>query len=325
MAKKDPLEDKLEHLSRLRQQDDSEVIRNGLRAALTQKRYGLLVAKAADLVAELGVTGLEREKQEAFFRLTRDPLKRDKGCAGKTALAKALVEMEQSAPEVFATGLRFVQPEPSWGGSTDTAAQLRGWCAHGLVRMRHPRAVLRITPLLVDPERPTRLAAVDALGDSGQAAAEALLRLKVLTGDEEPEVIAECFNSLLRLEPERSLPFIGDFLDSEDPTVAEAAALALGDSRSEEAIEILEGRLEVTLDEDRQRSLYLALALTRRQRAMDLLVDAVSQGSMGRARAALKALALNRHDDSLRAKLREYLDSRPDRVLEQIWRQDYEA
>ena len=325
MAKKDPLEEKLEHLSKLRQEDDPKVLQAELKAALTQKRYGLLVAKAADLIAELGIAGLDREMQDAFLRLTRDPLKKDKGCAGKTSLAKALVELEQPASEVFLVGLRFVQPEPSWGGSTDTAAQLRGWCAHGLVRMRHPRAVLKITPLLVDPERPTRLAAVDALGDSGQAAAEALLRLKVLTGDEEPEVVAECFTSLLRLEPDRSLSFIGDFLDAKDPAVAEAAALALGDSRSEEAIDLLESRLEVTLDEDRQRSLYLALALTRRQRAIDRLVDEVEQGSMGRARAALKALALHRHDDSLREKLRGFLDSRPDRVLEQIWRQEYDA
>ena len=324
MAKKDPLEDKLELLSKLRQEDDSDVIRKELKTALTQKRYGLLVSKAADLVAELGMGELSPQMEEAFHRLSRDPLKKDKGCAGKTSLVKALVELEQPSAEVFLAGARYVQLEPVWGGTTDTAAQLRGWCAHGLVRMRHPEAVLHLTRLLVDPERPTRLAAVDALGDSGQTAAEALLRLKVLVGDDEVEVVAECFNSLLRLEPHRSLSFVGDFLASDEPAIAEGAALALGDSRSDEAVDLLVKRLEITLGEDQQRSLYLALALTRRQRALDLLIDEVEQGPIGRARSALKALALNRHDESLRERLRQHLDSRRDRSLEQIWHQDFE-
>lgn len=325
MARRDPIEERLAHLAALRQEDDGDKVRSELEAALVQKRSGLLVAKAAELVAELGVDGLAEQMEGAFPRLLVDPLKRDKGCLAKTALAKALVELERPASEIFLAGVHYVQLEPVWGGSTDAASALRGWCAHGLVRMRHGEAMLEIAPLLVDPERPARIAAAEALGDSGQLAAEALLRLKIHSGDEEPEVVGECFTSLLRLEPERSLPFVGRFLADGDPAVAEGAALALGESRREEAIDLLQDRLEVTVDADVRRALYLALALTRRERAIDLLVKEVESGPSGRAAQALRALALHRFDDGLRERLRELVVARRDRVLEKVWEEELET
>ena len=325
MARRDDIEERLAQLSGLRREPDAGEVRRGLKAALTQKRSGLLVAKAAELAAELSIDDMAPQMEEAFHRLLRDPIKRDKGCLGKTALAKALVELEQPASEIYLQGVSFVQMEPTWGGSVDVASQLRGWCAHGLIRARHPRALLEVTALLVDPERPARLAAVDALGDSGREGAEAVLRLKVLSGDSEPEVVAECFNSLLRLDAERSLDFVAEFLASDDEALAEGAALALGDSRLEGAIDLLHQQLELTVDQDRQRSLYLGLALTRRQRAVDILLQTVEDESIGRAEAALPALALHRHDEGLSERLRELVSERRSRALEKIWREEFEA
>ena len=273
MARRDPTEEQLSRLVALREENDRQRVREELDRALQQKKSAVVVARAAELVAELGVDGLAPSLEAAFRRLLVDPFKRDKGCRGKTAVAKALVELEQPASEIFLTGITYRQMEPVWGGSEDVASQVRGWCAHGLVRMRHADAILAVTPLLVDSERPARLAAVDALGDSGQVAAQAVLRLKVLSGDEEPEVLGECFNSLLRLDAERSLDFVAGFLESDEPAWAESAALALGESRLEEAIDPLRRQLEVTVDSELRRSLYLGLSLTRRERALEILVD----------------------------------------------------
>lgn len=331
MTRRDTTEEGLAALAALRQEDDPEVVRQQLTVALSQKRSGLLVARAAKLLVELGrgfdqgldAASLLPTMEGAFRRLLVNPLKRDKGCFGKTELAKALVELEQPATETFLSGLRFVQLEPVWGGSVDAASSLRGWCAHGLVRSRHPEAMLRLAPLLVDGERPTRLAAAEALGDSGQMAAEALLRLKVTSGDDEPEVIGECCQSLLRLEPQRSWPFVAELLDHPEPSTVEAAALALGESRLEEVIEPLRRRLEATVDDDLQRSFYLALALTRRQQAIDLLEEEVDEGPIGRARWALVALAMHRHDEALHQRLSEHVKRRRDKELERIWREDF--
>lgn len=327
MARRDPIEERIAQLAELRQEDDRDVILKELESTLTQKRSGLLVARAAKMVGELAhsfdLQSLVPTMEGAFRRLLVDPLKRDKGGLGKTELAKALVEMDQPAVEVYLAGIGYVQMEPVWGGSVDVASQLRGWCAHGLVRMKHSEAMLRVAPMLVDSERPTRLAAAEALGDSGQLAAEAVLRLKTVAGDEEPEVVGECFQSLLRLEAQRSWPFVVEFLKDDEPAIIENAALALGESRLKEVIEPLRTSVEETIDSDLQRSLYLALSLTRRQEAIDFLEQEVEEGSLGRARQALAALALHRHEDGLRQRLQEHVESRRDRELRRIWQEEF--
>ena len=40
-----------------------------------------------------------------------------------------------------------------------------------------------------------------------------VLRLKVLTGDVEPDVLSECFSGLLLIEPTENLAFVCEFLD----------------------------------------------------------------------------------------------------------------
>lgn len=332
MAKTDPIEDKLRRLTALRQETDPAAVATALGRALDQKSSGLIAAKAADLTAELGqgdltetaVARLIEKMRSAFDRLMIQPVKRDKGCLGKTAIARALASLDVPAQDLYIAGLRHVQLEPIWGGSVDTAAELRGHCALAMVRTHGPDAVLEVATLLADAERPTRLAAAEALGDSGDKAAEAVLRLKAVTGDEEPEVVGACFQSLLRLNPERSLDFVGQFLGHNEPAVAEAAALALGESRIEAAVPMIHESLEVTVDADIQRVLYLALALSRRENALEILVDEVADGPIGRARGALTALALHRHQQELYRQLESLVEERRDRELGQIWRERFQ-
>lgn len=327
MPKRDPIEERLSVLAQLRDEDDTDVVCRELQQSIEQKRSGLLVSRAAKMVAELAgehdLTPLVPSLKGAFQRLLVDPVKRDKGCLGKIEICHALVEMEEPASGVYLAGIHCVQREPVWGGSVDVGAALRGWSALGLVRMRHGEAMLRVAPLLADPEHPTRKAAAEALGDSGQMAAEAVLRLKVASGDEEPEVLGACFESLLRLDGPRSCPFVLAYLNDAEPAVVEAAALALGESRLEEAIEPLLACVERSMDEDLQRSIYLALALSRRPAARDALEAVVEEGPIGRARLCLSSLALQRHEGGLRERLRASLDCRPDRGLERIWAQEW--
>lgn len=326
MARRDPIEERIAALAELRRETRVDVVCKQLQAALVQKRSGLLVSRAAKMTAELAtefdLTPLVSALEGAFRRLLVDALKRDKGCLGKIEICRALVEMGQPSSEVFLAGIEWIQMEPVWGGSVDTASQLRGWSAHGLIRMRHADALLRVAPLLADGERPARLAAADALGDSGQLGAEAVLRLKAVSGDEEPEVTGECFQSLLRLDAQRSRPFVVGFLHHREPAVVEAAALALGESRLPEVVEPLRECAEATVDADIQGSLYLALALTRRGAALDILLQTVEDGALGRARRALAALALHRHDDGVRRRLQAAVEERDDGELQRIWRQD---
>ncbi len=109
------------------------------------------------------------------------------------------------------------------------------------MRLNYRDVLLLLVDLLADEEKPARVAAAQALGATGAAAAIPLLRFKVHAGDSEPEVIAECFNALIGMAPADSIPFVAGFLtppprQKGDDAIQEAATLALGESRRPEAL-----------------------------------------------------------------------------------------
>ena len=48
------------------------------------------------------------------------------------AIARALFALDYDGEGLYLAGMRHVQMEPGWGGSSDTAVELRGMCAMGL-------------------------------------------------------------------------------------------------------------------------------------------------------------------------------------------------
>src|ERR1700691_705953 len=89
-------------------------------------RNNLLVSKAAALTLHHRLTSLIPDLAAAFPRFLENAAKSDPQCWAKNALAKTLAGFEYQEPELFLTGMRHVQLEPVWGGSTDTAGTLRG-------------------------------------------------------------------------------------------------------------------------------------------------------------------------------------------------------
>ena len=234
------------------------------------------------------------------------------------AIAKALRRAEQHPDEVFLVGVRLRQYEPVWGGRVDTAAELRGVCAMALMEEHHPRGPVEVAQLLADPEAAARTAAARALGACGRTeVAEPLLRLRVEIGDAEPQVMGECLAALLQVAPRESLPYVADFLGARDDAIAEVAALALGESRLDGALEPLCTQAERTLGSgDRRAVLLLAIAMLRTDAAWSWLVEQVQAGARGPAVAALRALATFKHDPRLHARVSEAVALRTGEPLE---------
>ncbi len=298
MPKSDHLESQLAALNALRvasMTPDSVVL---LRKALGDKNSHVM-ATAAEIVAENELSELEADLAKAFGALLKQPAKADPGCRAKHALADALYHLESAAEEVFLPGARHIQLEPVWGGQADTAAALRGVCGLGLVRMHHRHALIVLADLLADPEPDARIAAARALGYSGDLAAAPLLRFKARSGDERPEVVYECFLALLKVDAEIALPFVAGFLRQADPALAESAALALGESRQDGALEVLCAAWEDTFDADIRRILLLAIATLRSEAAIDYLLDMVREGARPHAEAALEALRMYQPDPAI--------------------------
>ncbi len=285
---------------------------------------GLIVAEAARASAELGLSELVPELLRAYDRLFEDANKRDPRCAGKLAIVEALLKLEAGGPEPFLRGLRHAQHEPAFGGAVDTAAALRGLCAHGLFgRMIQQEALLEVVPLLVDPEPAARAEAANAIGDGAGVEVEATLRLKVLAGDAEPEVLSACFKGLLKAGRERSVAFVAGRLDPARGPEAELAALALGESHLEAALPALREVADAR-DPGLRRAALVGLALGRLTEATAFLLGRVG-GDERVAREAIAALGVHKYDERLRERAREAVAARGDDRLDEAFARAFGA
>jgi HEAT repeat protein len=295
------LEEQLDRLAELRGQPPSPEGRAEVGKCLGSK-MNLVAAKAARIAGEWLVAEVAPQLLEAFDRFMVKPEATDKRCAAKIEILKALCKLEYGSPAIFRRGLRHVQMEPTWGGSVDTAAEVRALGAMGLAQTDYPEALEEIVPLLLDPERDARIGALRAIAASGLPGGTLLLRLKALSGDE-PEILGECFAGLLRAAPAPSLEFVAKFLDHREEAAAEAAALALGDSRLETGFAVLREAFERTRAQSLRRILLVAIALLRRENAIDYLLDLVRHGEGLTSADAVAALAMYEKDPTLQARL----------------------
>lgn len=281
-----------------------------LKAAL-QSTTGFVVAAAAHLVEQHLLEAAVPELAPAFERLCDQPARRDPGCRGKLAIAKALHALDHWEERVFVAGLRYHQLE-GWG-QEDTAAELRGVCGLAHAHFARADALDVLAALLTDLQRTARIAAAQALGDAGRRDASALLRFKLLIGDDEPAVLAACLESLFALARDASYDFVVRLLAAHDER-AEVAALALGGARFADAFDELTGWCVGATPEQRHRIGYLALALLRSEPATDYLLDAIRSHGRLDAVAAARALATFKDDASVVDRVRAAAGEQRDRA-----------
>ena len=232
---------------------------NALRKALREKN-NYLVARAAAVAGDLRLTAFIPDLLAAYDRFFARAAETDKQCWAKIALARALRDLEHKEASPFLRGLRHVQEEGTYGGSVDTAAPLRGICALALLNTDLLKFELlsAVLPLLRDAEKTARVDAVRTLGALGSAEGALLLRLLVLCGDPEPEVIGECFAALFGLQGAGAVEFVAGYLTHRELGVEAAAALAV--AREPAALAALREAWERPLNREVRRALVLSLA-----------------------------------------------------------------
>jgi hypothetical protein len=309
MGRKRSLEETLAVLRRLREQPRSAASLAELRGVLAaESSHG--VARAAALVAELELEALVPALAAAFPRFLRDLPKSDPGCSAKTAIVEALRRLGQDEPELYRRAAAHVQMEPVFGGRVDTAVDLRGAAALALAETGGRDVPALLAELLADPEPPVRISAARAVAAYGSDAGVPLLRLKALSPEPEPRVVSECLLALLRLDLAGQSAFVTGFLAKRDE-LAEAAALALGESRSAEGLAALRGWLPEAARRGLARTALFAAASLRRDDAADWLLDLVRDEPPAVAREAIGALA-TLGSEALAARSREAAAARPE-------------
>jgi hypothetical protein len=316
MAKAPPIEQQLLDLSALRGDAKSSTAREKFTHALAGKN-NLLAARAATIVAETEQPDFLPVLLIAFDRFFAAGS--DKGCAAKTAIADALYTLGENDAAPFLRGIRHVQMEPTYGGQVDSAAALRGTCGLGLVRSGYRDVLLELVPLLMDREPQTRQMAVRAVIYANQDHGALLLRMKVLAGDENLDVIAESLSGLMKLTPAKSIDFVKRFLDDPNSSTAESAAIAIGGSRTLAAFELLRAHWEREIRAETRAPLLLGIAMTRQAPAIDFLLQRIQEDSIRPAADAVSALAMYKHDESVKARVDAAVKERQDSVLSQAF------
>jgi hypothetical protein len=322
MAKNDPIERALNRLSELRHADPSDTQTAELREFL-RNRGNLVVAKAAVVIRELSLVALIPDLVAGFSKFMADAPRLDKRCAALTAIASALYELDYVEPEPYLAGIKHVQLEGLYGPPVDEAAKLRAVSAQGLLRTRHADRLSEVVQLLIDREPAARIGAIRALGVNGGEAGVLLLRLKVLTGDTEPAVMAECFSALLVAAADKSVKFVANYIDSDDEATAEAAMLALGESRLPAAYSVLKEKWNRTVLMPVKRALLAAMAALKLEEAIAFLISLVESANAETAAAAVEALCIYRHNERVSESVRTAALTRKEKAIVEEYRDSF--
>ena len=283
----------LAQLEALRTADPSTTL-EPIRKALTH-RNNFIVAKAAKLAAAHNHRALADEIAAPFSRFLADGAKSDPQCWAKNAIVETLAAFEYQEPEIFLTGMKYIQLEPTWGGPSDTAGTLRGYCAVALVQCRslsNTQVLTHLTPLFADKQLSVRVNAARAVEQIGTDASALLLRLRAELASDEPELLGACYSGVLRLEGPGVIPWAAKFLTNPNPrdppdAASAEAAFAIAETRAEAAATLLIATHKRTRDPDFRGTLLAALALTRQEKAIDYLFDEIADGNKT-AREALE-------------------------------------
>ena len=316
MPGKRKFEEQLAALDALRQLPPEAAI-EPLRKALAN-RNNFRVAKAADLIRGFNLTQLTPELLVAFDRFFEDPIKTDPQCWAKNAISRALAAFEHQDATVFLRGMKHIQPEPSYGGSSDSAGTLRATCALALVQCRsliETDLLVHLVELLGDKDKAVRAEAVRAIEQVGSPSAALLLRLRAILDsnlksrksgqppEEEPEVLGACYSGVLRIEGVSAIPWVSRFLAAADDSAAEAA-LAIAGTHSPQGFEVLRNRFTEESDPWFRSVLLSAMALTRQDAALEFLLDLVRTESL-QAEAAIEAILRSAPSDEINKRLKE--------------------
>ena len=272
-------------------------------------RNNFLVSKAARLAGDLELTQLLPDILIAYDRFFTDAVKTDPKCWAKEALAKALVKLGHRSKDAYLRGMRHHQMEPSFGPPIDTAAVLRGTCAHALVDCPGISDADLLTALLeplTDDDKTVRMEAARAIGNVGGVSAMLLMRLRAMQGNDQPEALGAVYSALLSLEGAAAVPLVAKALEAGDEAAGEAA-FALSEQRSAEALAALLARLRDSADPWFTTVLLSAIALTRLPEAVDFLLAKIA-GDNRDAVDAMEAIARIAPGDELRARITEAVE-----------------
>jgi hypothetical protein len=308
VARADPTREALTRLAEIRSEPDTPEALDTLRGAVAGKPNAV-AARAATICGEAGLHVLVPELEAAFERYLVDPLRSDPSCLAKGAIVDALARLG-SGDDTLIAATRHIQQEPTNEEPIDTAAGMRAAAVLALAERNHPRALEIASDLLADKEPSARRGALTSFRTLPSEGAAALLRYKALrflrrpdyqSQQESAEEIAEALASLLVCSP-GSLPFVTSLLLEGDSETATLAAIAIGESSSGRALEVLKAAFERRLEAEVRQAILASVGMLRVEGASDFLLEVVAGQNQALALVALDSLMPFLRDPAVKAR-----------------------
>lgn len=291
-----------------------------LRKALKDK-INLIAAKAAQVAGETQSPELIPDLLAALDRFFENGAERDKQCAAKIAIGRALAQLDYRDHAPFLRGMRYRQLEASWGEPVDTAIPLRGICALALAAcndLTRAQIFRYLIDPLMDKTAVVRVEAVRAIAALDGEEAALMLRLKARLGDEDPSVVGQAFDSLIEVEREGALPFVAEFLREGEEELQAEAALSIGSSRLAGGVDLLLEELPRIRRQLVRNVVLRGLSASRQARAIEFLIGLLTQDSAD-AMGAIDALAMHRDSAALRGPIEDAAKQASAEVQARFW------
>jgi hypothetical protein len=132
----------------------------------------------------------------------------------------------------------------------------------------------------------------------------------MLIGDKDPEVMSDCFTSILALEGREGVTMVTPYSHAADPEVREAAILALGASRRTDAVDWLIAQFATTADPTGRKCILLSLSTSRVEAAIDFLLGLIRNATPATSALATDALSIHSRDEQLRTRIDDAIAAR---------------
>ena len=284
-------------------------------------RTPVVVQAAAEGLGELERAEAVGPLLEAYERADSGGAATDKGCHTRAAIVKALGQIGiASAEPVVRRAINTVQIERE-----DAAITLRGAAAFALARVDPENAIHDLAIMLFDVEPNlavpfterlfnkayTRSAAAKAIANLGYATGAALLGVKLrFRNDEVSEVLADCLEAYISMDPPNVVETVRPYLEGNDAFLSGMAATALARFRGVDALDVLAESFE-RIPVGARVPTVLAITGIRSDRTGHALLGFLNDKNPAVRLAAVQGAALYR-DSEIIARLSEVAESDSD-------------
>ena len=313
--------DALSQIRRIRDEDADSQLQN--LTPYLNHRSAPVVQAAAEGLGELGRLESVAPLVEAY---ERSESAGDKGCHTRIAVMKALGQIGAATAEpIVRRALKTIQIETVGFGREDTALDLRAHAAFALAHVDPENAIHDLALMLFDhepnlevafSERPfskarTRSAAAKAIANLGYATGAALLAVKLQYREQEvSEVLGDCLEGFISLDPPNVLEIVMPYLEGDDGFLAGMAATSLARFRGTDALDVLAESFD-RIPADAQIPTVLAITGIRSSRTGSVLLRFFNHRNPAIRLAAVQGASLYRSAE-VEAALAKAAESDPD-------------